>query len=104
MFSCLASSPRFSMKLTIHRGSKEVGGSCVELQFGKSRLLIDFGLPLVDEKLEPFDSKKIKKKSKRELIVEGTLPDIKGIYKDEQPAFDAILLSHPHQDHYGLLS
>jgi len=92
------------MKATIHRGAKEIGGTCIELQSGNSRILIDFGLPLVDENREQFDSRKIKNKSKEELIKSGVLPDIKGLYKDEQCAFDAILLSHPHQDHYGLLS
>lgn len=92
------------MKLTIHRGAKEIGGTCIELQSKNSRILIDFGLPLVDENKEQFDFKKIKNKSKEDLIKSGVLPDIKGLYKGEQPAFDAILLSHPHQDHYGLLS
>lgn len=92
------------MKATIHRGAKEIGGTCIELQSGNSRILIDFGLPLVDENREQFDSRKIKKKSKEDLIKSGVLPDIKGLYKGEQRAFDAILLSHPHQDHYGLLS
>ena len=56
------------MWLTIHRGSKEIGGSCVELQSEQSRILIDFGLPLVDENMERFDSRKIKNKPKEELI------------------------------------
>jgi len=40
------------MKLTIHRGSKEIGGTCIELQLATSRILIGFGLPLVDENKE----------------------------------------------------
>ena len=92
------------MKLTIHRGSKEIGGSCVELQSGASRILIDFGLPLVDANKERFDSKKVKGKCKEELIESGVLPNIEGLYEGEQPTVNAILLSHPHQDHYGLLS
>ena len=92
------------MDLIIHRGTHEIGGSCVELQSSASRILIDFGLPLVDENRERFDSDKIKNKSKEELIKSRILPDIKGLYKDEEVAFDAILLSHSHQDHYGLLS
>ena len=92
------------MKLTIHRGSKEIGGTCVELQSQRSRILIDFGLPLVDENMDKFDSRKIKNKSKSTLIKNGVLPDIRGLYKDDEPSIDAILLSHSHQDHYGLLS
>ena len=37
------------MNLIIHRGTKEIGGSCVELLTAKTRILIDFGMPLVDE-------------------------------------------------------
>lgn len=92
------------MKLTIHRGSKEIGGTCIELQLATSRILIDFGLPLVDENKERFDSKKIKNYTKEDLIQQGVLPQVKGLYKNEDPLIDAILLSHPHQDHYGLLS
>ncbi|MBN2136271.1 MAG: hypothetical protein JW720_00540 [Sedimentisphaerales bacterium] len=92
------------MKLTIQRGAKEIGGSCVELQSGTSKILIDFGLPLVDENKERFNSEIVKTIPKTELIKNGVLPDITGLYKDENPAYDGILLSHSHQDHYGLLS
>ena len=34
------------MRICIHRGSKQIGGSCVEVQSSDKRLLIDFGLPL----------------------------------------------------------
>jgi ribonuclease J len=69
------------MNLTIHRGTHEIGGSCVELNTNNARILIDFGLPLTENKL---------------------IPNIKGLY--ESPNFDGILISHAHQDHYGLLS
>jgi ribonuclease J len=92
------------MRLTIHRGTHEIGGTCIELQSRKSRLLLDFGLPLVDQNKEPFDSDKINGKSNEQLIQSGILPAVKGLYKNNRPRIDAILLSHPHQDHYGLLS
>ena len=34
------------MQLIIHRGAHEVGGSCVELTFEDSTILLDVGLPL----------------------------------------------------------
>ena len=92
------------MHLTIHRGSHEIGGSCIELKSEKSRILIDYGLPLVDENREPFDDRKVKGKSKEALIKAKILHNIKGLYRGEKPEFDAILLNHPHPDHYGLLS
>jgi len=70
--------------LTIHRGAEEIGGSCVELESQGARILIDFGLPLVDANMERFDSRKIKGKSKEELAQSGVLPRIEGLYKDRQ--------------------
>jgi ribonuclease J len=91
------------MKVIIHRGTKEIGGSCVELIAESSRILIDFGMPLVNQDKEPFDSDSMASKSVIELKREKILPDIRGLYKNEKLEFDAILLSHSHLDHYGLL-
>ena len=68
------------MQLIIHRGTQEIGGSCVELKTQKTRILIDFGMPLAEGNRDPFDPK----------ILENTI--------------DAILVSHSHMDHYGLLN
>jgi len=92
------------MNIVIHRGTKEIGGSCVELQAANSRILIDFGMPLVDGDGERFDSKSIEGKAREELVQSNILPDIKGLYKNEEKAVDGILISHAHLDHYGLLS
>lgn len=35
------------MKITIHRGTQTIGGTCVEIQHQKERLLIDLGMPLM---------------------------------------------------------
>lgn len=77
------------MKLIIHRGNREIGGSCIELQSNHSRILLDYGLPLPQLKND---------------LEENDLIDIKGLYVGEEVSFDAILLSHPHIDHYGLFS
>jgi len=92
------------MRLTIHRGSHEIGGTCIELESRNSKILLDFGMPLVDQDRGPFDSGQIRNSSKDSLISSGILPAIRGLYVDDTPEIDAILLSHPHQDHYGLLS
>ena len=33
------------MILTIHRGTHEIGGSCVEIRTDKAKILIDLGMP-----------------------------------------------------------
>ncbi|MBI4846136.1 MAG: MBL fold metallo-hydrolase, partial [Candidatus Omnitrophica bacterium] len=91
------------MQLIIHRGTHEIGGSCVELKTDTTCILIDFGMPLVDEKRERFDPEILIDKSIPELKKLKILPGIDGLYKDEPKGIDAILISHSHLDHYGFL-
>ena len=91
------------MYLIIHRGTKEIGGTCVELKSGTSRIIVDIGMPLVNDKKEPFDSRLLEGKSLDELKKLKLLPKIAGLYKDEAKTIDAILISHSHLDHYGFL-
>jgi len=74
------------MKVCIHRGSKEIGGSCVEVvaDDGK-RIVLDLGLPL--------DAESNDKKY---------LPNIAGLDGGDDSLL-AVLISHPHLDHFGLL-
>ena len=64
------------MKLTIHRGSNEIGGTCIQVTSGATTILLDVGLPL----------------SNSSPLIDVT--DFK---------VDAVLVSHPHQDHFGLM-
>lgn len=73
------------MRICIHRGSKQIGGSCVELENHTERLLVDLGLPL-DAELPPT----------------AYLPAIRGL-DGSDPSLLGILVSHPHLDHFGLL-
>src|SRR6516225_9978468 len=91
-----------SMKLTIHRGTKEIGGSCIELATATTRIVLDVGLPLVDAAREPFDQRSIRGKSLEQLLASGVLPRVPGLF-DDRPPPAAILLSHAHLDHTGLL-
>jgi len=70
--------------LTIHRSAHEIGGNCIELAVGEHRILLDAGSPLDAGDAAPADQ------------VPGTL-DLDG-------AMTGVLISHPHQDHYGLLA
>ena len=65
------------MKAKIYRGTKEIGGTCVELTADNGKILwVDLGAPLDDKN-----------------------PNID--YADNK--VDALLISHPHQDHFGLM-
>jgi ribonuclease J len=72
-----------SVGLTVHRSAHEIGGNCIEISApGGHRIILDVGRPL-DAAND----------------ASGLLPptlDLGG------PA-DGVLISHPHQDHYGLL-
>jgi ribonuclease J len=71
------------LRARIHRGAKEVGGSCVELEAEGKRLLLDIGLPLrsgLAEKAQP--------------------PGLRGVIASRDLL--GVVISHGHPDHYGL--
>ena len=77
------------MIIIIHRGTHEIGGSCVEVATQTSRLLIDAGSPL-----ESDDT------GKTAAIVPRSLS---ASLRKKSPPLAGVLISHPHMDHYGLL-
>ena len=74
------------MTLTIHRGTHEIGGSCVEIRTDKAKILIDLGMPLDYDKHNTEEQTEIRHNAEEWC---------KGV--------DAIFLSHAHADHYGFL-
>lgn len=89
------------MNVTIYRGTKEIGGTLIEVCSSSTRILIDAGYPLFLNN-EPITDD-VAKRSYSELLTLGVLPDIKGLYAWDWKGFDAIVISHAHIDHYGLL-
>ena len=89
------------MQITIYRGAKEVGGTMIELNTGKTRILLDAGYPLFYHgELIPDEWTK---KPYQELLELGVIPKVKGLYRWDDRSFDAVLISHAHSDHFGLL-
>lgn len=76
------------MQLIIHRGAQQVGGSCVELSYLDSTILLDIGLPLDSS----FNDDP-------ELNLPQPLFDE---IRQETKKINGVLLSHAHMDHYGL--
>jgi ribonuclease J len=69
------------MRVRILRGTKQIGGTCIELESGGDRIVLDYGLPLDGET------------SDAALVPKILGDDLRGV-----------LISHPHLDHYGLLN
>lgn len=74
------------MTLTIHRGTHEIGGSCVEIRTDKAKILIDLGMPLDYDKHTTEEQTEVRR---------NAVEWCKGV--------DALFLSHAHADHYGFL-
>lgn len=68
------------MKVRIHRGAHEIGGSCVEVESAGERILVDAGMPL--------------------NFLFGASPAPLAV---DTRSLSAIVISHSHLDHYGLL-
>jgi len=74
------------MQVRIHRGSKEIGGSCVEVEADGARLVLDVGKPLSAGWND-----------------EVPLPAVPGLADGADSSLLGVLISHSHLDHYGLL-
>lgn len=89
------------MNIIIYRGTKEIGGTLIEVCAASTRILIDAGYPLFLNS-EPITDD-VAKKSYAELLALGVLPKVNGLYVWDDKGFDAVIISHAHIDHYGLL-
>ena len=77
---------------------------CIEVASDDgTRILLDLGMPLIgpDGGDFPFATPQ---RPTAELIDEGVLRDIPGLYPHDAtaPSISAIVLTHSHLDHYGL--
>lgn len=91
------------MNFKIHRGTQEIGGSCVEIWTDTTKIIVDIGMPLVVADGKEFNFKQYEKLSIEELVQQDILPDIEGLYENSTSKVDGILISHYHQDHHGFL-
>lgn len=74
------------MRARIQRGASEIGGACVEVESGGDRLVIDIGMPLEPVAGEPTGP-----------------PPVPGLTDGGDGSIRGLLITHPHQDHYGLV-
>jgi len=83
------------MNTTIYRGTREIGGTLIELNNGGFRLLLDAGYPLFLNG-NPIDDK-VSKLPSDELLKLGVLPSINGLYLWDKPDIGGIIISHAHR-------
>lgn len=69
------------MKITIHRGQNQIGGSIIEIASDTTKIILDAGSEL-DEEIP-------------------VAPDVEGLFFGKA-AYDAVFISHYHGDHLGL--
>lgn len=91
------------MKLTIYRGTKEIGGSCLELSTDNTILYLDFGLPLVNVDGSRFTDKICFENTYTEMVEKRLAIPVASMLDASDVRNKALLLSHAHGDHYGLI-
>lgn len=72
------------MRFCVHRGAREIGGTCIEVESQGKRIVLDIGLPLDVADADAMD-----------------LHPVPGFDKPDCSLL-GVVISHPHQDHYGL--
>lgn len=75
----------------------------MEIRSDRNRILVDLGLPLTAVGNNDSGDGELENLSGEALLKKGWLPDIEGIYawNKRLSSIDAVVLSHPHLDHYG---
>ncbi|NLI79982.1 MAG: MBL fold metallo-hydrolase [Candidatus Riflebacteria bacterium] len=86
------------MHLKIHRGAREIGGTCIELVSNGFHLVLDLGMPLVNPDGSPYELPRAS--SRESLQTQGLLPEIPALFEAGKEDA-AIILSHGHADHFG---
>ena len=92
-------------RITFYGGIGEIGGNKFLLEDSGSRVFLDFGKNFGREKLY-FDEPWITPRKEEHLLALGILPDLPGMYKKDakdERKLDAVLITHPHTDHYDAL-
>jgi len=90
-----------TVKITVHRGTNAIGGTCIEVSAQTGRIILDLGMPL----MENGGGEIADELQANPSIENGMIPDVAGLTgNDCQTPILGVLLSHAHLDHSGLLN
>lgn len=112
-----------TVTLTPYGGADEIGGNAFLLDDGDTKLFLDVGKRFGNDKMveqgglrpgwSDYWDDYLKPRTFRlvpDLLALDLVPDVPGLYRADlggqtspRPAVDAIVISHAHQDHFGLL-
>ena len=68
-----------------------------------SGIILDAGMPLFDRERQAVDTNQLRSATSESLLQSGWIPPVPGLFTPG-PEVDAILISHAHEDHTGLIS
>jgi len=104
------------MKITLFGGAGEIGGNKILLEEGKSRIFLDFGqsFTLLDDYFVPESYLSPRERfGLKDYFEFGLVPQLDGLYSKEAventalkytpAAFDAVFITHAHNDHVAHL-
>lgn len=105
------------VSLTFYGGLNEIGGNKILLEDKKSRIFLDFGqsFSLLDDYFVPESYLTPRERfGLKDYFEFGLMPPLEGLYNEEalahtrleyqkEPKFDAILITHAHNDHVAHL-
>ncbi|MDQ1372286.1 MAG: ribonuclease, partial [Candidatus Thermoplasmatota archaeon] len=99
------------VKITLYGGVRQIGGNKILIEDGDTRVFFDFGEPfhMKDKFFADFLSPREGRFGLRDYFHFDLMPRIPGLYGEEwiedtdlgyeEPAFDAVFVSHMHFDH-----
>jgi len=88
------------VNIKVHRGTDAIGGTCIEVVADAGRLILDMGMPLMENGGGEIDAER----QANPTVANGMIPDVAGLTDGscDSPIL-GVLLSHAHPDHYGML-
>ncbi|MDX8414137.1 MAG: MBL fold metallo-hydrolase [Mariprofundales bacterium] len=91
---------KHAVTITVHRGTHAIGGTCIEIATKSGRIILDLGMPLMENGGGDLNPQATQKPT----VENGILPNVPGLFDhDSDVPIVAVLLSHAHPDHFGLL-
>lgn len=71
------------MRINIIRGQNQIGGNIIEISYKTTKIILDVGIEIYEKEIK--------------------IPSVSGLFQDKAE-YDAVLITHYHSDHIGLIN